>query len=179
MKIKSTLSRPFLGFESFTLGSLMFAILYGMAFSILIVAWDLAAFLKIVMLAGTMIVMMIVMSGIKDPLVKAKEIRKGMLALVLAVLVCEVTLYHKSTYEETVDITVVANEFTGSDEKPYVSVEYYNNVTNKRMKTFNVVQKNQDMINFYKDVDSMRTYIEYTPFVTFSKEVEYTREKKE
>ena len=159
------------------MGTILFSILYGLAFSILIIAWDIAAFLKVVMIVGSLVVMLIGLEGVKDSKEKSKEVRKSFVALVLAVLICEVGLYNHSSYEETIGITVVVTEEQCDCDSDQVNVliEYFNDNDNTRMVYYRVKKKKQAMIDFYKSVTAAKNHILYTPFVSYSEQTTYTR----
>ena len=176
MDIKSTVNKPVFGFESITVGSLLFSILYGFALSIIIIAAGQATALKVLMIFGTLAMMAGVLGNLGGE-EKKTEIKKVLIVIFFALIVCEVGLYHHSSYDETTPITVITTKKIdpGKSTYLYVVIKYHNNITNEVLAEHKINKNDPDTIKFYKNVDGVRSYIEYTPFITYKEKIEYKR----
>jgi len=184
--IESGWNKFFKDVEWISLESAFFALFSGMTFGLLIISTDYAVLLKLIMLVLFPLGILISASDMRDPGVKRSFVRRSMVAMLFAMLICEINLFHRSSYEEIRHITVITNETVertnvGTMKDPtyediqYVVIEFYSGINNERIFNHHISKSNYSMINFYKSVTGIRTYIEYAPFMTYREKVEYIR----
>jgi len=192
--IESSWNKVFKDIEWISLESFLFALFTGVTFSFLIISWDAGFILKLIMYVVFPVGILATAADIREAERKRNYARRGMMAMLLAVLICEGGLYHYSSFEEKFDITVITkevnetensggcgkkqqNELTGSVTQ-YVVIELYDVKNNEKLARHKILKSDQELVDFYKDITGVRIYIDYKPFIKFKEKFEYVRKLK-